>query len=499
MEKVSGERSRRRSLRALRLTLLALPLPGLALLLAGRRRAGTVLLVGSSAVFLAVAGFVAKYGIRDAASHLVSSPGMLAATAWLTIAVGLTWVLAIIATAASASPSARSRAHTVVATTLTAALCLAVAAPAAVITRYALISRTVTQDVFSVEAPDRIDRVPVAAPEPTRVDPWAGTPRVNVLLLGLDAAPGRSGVRPDSIIVASIDTATGATVLFSIPRNLQNVPFPESSPLHDLWPHGFTCGSECLLNAVWTEAVDHADRFPRDPNPGLTATRSAVEAILGLRVDYTVTVTLRAFGDIIDAVGGVEVTVKERLPIGGSTDAAGRVLEAPKSYIEPGRRRLDGYRAQWFTRSRFFGSDFDRMSRQQCMIAALTQQKSPWTVAARFPKIAAAIGKNLSTDIPLSDLPAWAELGQRVKAAGLTSLPLTDKVIHPGRPDFRLIHKLVREAVSGGSNAGAARAPKASTAPTGSTGGGRGARPTQGPVPTTPPPVPTTRPMPAGC
>jgi LCP family protein required for cell wall assembly len=494
MKKVTGERAERRSafLRVLRLTLLALPLPGLALLLAGRRRVGAVVLAASAAVGLAVAAFVGEHGISDVATRLGSSPDMLAATAWLAIAGGLAWVLAIIATAASAWPSAPSRVQKVVATTLTSALCLAVAAPAALTTRYALISRTVTEEVFAAEAPVRLDKVPVAAPQPAAkvVDPWAGTPRVNVLLLGVDAAPGRSGVRPDSIMVASIDTATGDTVLFGIPRNLENVPFPESSPLHDLWPHGFTCGSECLLNAVWTEGVDHADRFPRDPNPGLTATRSAVEAILGLRVDYTVTATLQAFGDIVDAVGGVEVTVKERLPIGGSIDADGRVLESPKGYIEPGRQRLDGYRAQWFTRSRFASSDFDRMGRQRCMIGALTEQVNPLRILVRFPAIAAATGKNLRTDIPLSDLPAWAELGHRVQAGTLTSLPLTDKVIHPGRPDFRLIRKLVREAVPGESKVGAAAAPKAPKTSTAPAGDGGGARPGRGAAPTAPQPIP---------
>jgi LCP family protein required for cell wall assembly len=492
MQKVTGKRADRRSafLCVVRLTVLALPLPGLALLLAGRRRAGTALLVLSTAAALAGVGFVGQHGISDVATRLASSPDLLAITAGLVIASGLVWALAIVATAVSAWPSAPTRAQKLIATTLMVALCLTAVAPAALIARYALISRTVTTQVFAAQAPVRLDDEPIAAPQRAEeVDPWAGTPRVNVLLLGLDAAPGRSGVRPDSIIVASIDTATGDTVLFGIPRNLENVPFPEGSPLHNLWPQGFNCGSECLLNAVWTEGVNRADRFPKDPNPGLTATRSAVEAILGLRVDYTVTVTLQAFGDIVDAVGGVEVTVKERLPIGGSIDAAGRVTESPKGYIEPGRRRLDGYRAQWFARSRFASSDFDRMSRQRCMIGALTEQVNPLTLLARFPAIAAATGRNLRTDMPRSDLPAWAKLGQRVRAGTMTSLPLTDKVIHPGRPDFRLIRKLVREAVSGESKVGAASAPKAPNTSTAPAGEGGGARPARGASPTTPQPV----------
>ena len=67
------------------------------------------------------------------------------------------------------------------------------------------------------------------------------------------ATPGRcaSGIRPDSITVASIDEETGRTVLLGLPRNLADVPFPEDSPMHDEFPDGFDCDG-CYLNAVNT-------------------------------------------------------------------------------------------------------------------------------------------------------------------------------------------------------------------------------------------------------
>ena len=64
--------------------------------------------------------------------------------------------------------------------------------------------------------------------------------RFNVLLLGGDGSDSRAGVRTDSLILASIETATGKTVLFSLPRNLMRAQFPEGSALHDLYPDGFT-------------------------------------------------------------------------------------------------------------------------------------------------------------------------------------------------------------------------------------------------------------------
>ena len=51
--------------------------------------------------------------------------------------------------------------------------------------------------------------------------------RYNILLLGGDAGKGRIGLRPDSLTVASIDAETGRTVLISLPRNMEDVPFPD--------------------------------------------------------------------------------------------------------------------------------------------------------------------------------------------------------------------------------------------------------------------------------
>src|SRR5699024_2987979 len=113
----------------------------------------------------------------------------------------------------------------------------------------------------------------------TGKDPWANTERLNIMLLGQDAGEDRTGTRPDTIMVASIDTKTGKTALFSIPRNLENVEFPEGTPAAEEFPNGFDYfgKNQNLINAVWTWAEDRPDLFPDDPEPGLTATRWAVE------------------------------------------------------------------------------------------------------------------------------------------------------------------------------------------------------------------------------
>ena len=67
-----------------------------------------------------------------------------------------------------------------------------------------------------------------------------GKARLNVLLVGSDAGPDRRGTRTDTMMVASVDTRTGRTILFGLPRNLQRVPFPAGSPMAREFPRAST-------------------------------------------------------------------------------------------------------------------------------------------------------------------------------------------------------------------------------------------------------------------
>lgn len=54
--------------------------------------------------------------------------------------------------------------------------------------------------------------------------------RYNFLMMGGDAGADRTGRRPDSLSVLSVDAKTGQTAIISVPRNLQNARFSEDSP-----------------------------------------------------------------------------------------------------------------------------------------------------------------------------------------------------------------------------------------------------------------------------
>jgi LCP family protein required for cell wall assembly len=280
---------------------------------------------------------------------------------------------------------------------------------------------------------------PPAAPATSA--PTFAQPRTNVLLIGSDAEPDRIGVRPDTMMLVSIDTRTGDSALISLPRNLQKAPFPPGSPGARAWPNGYDCGPECLLNSIWTWA-EQSREYRKYANPGLTATTQAIEQITGLGVDETVVVTMAALTRLVDAVGGVDLTVPERLPIGGTATNH----QGTQGWIEEGEQHLDGYHALWYARSRWSTDDYDRMRRQQCLIAALTDQLDVRKLLTDYPRIAASLRHDLSTSIRVDDLATWAGLAIRMRGGQLQRVGLVPQ--DPQHPDFAELRDLVSRVLT---------------------------------------------------
>ena len=432
-------------------TLLGGLVPGVGLIRAGRRVLGGIVLGMVVSALAAVAAFAVLGDPVRWTTSVAVNPAKLgwvvAALAGLTLA----WVVLVVATHASLRRGARLTGPQRFACAAMLVCLVGVGVlPAAKAADYALLTRQTLVTVFHEDpapAQSGAEQPQVEAP-----DPWASLPRVNVLLIGSDAGADREGVRPDTMIVASIDTATGNTVLFSLPRNLQRVPFPPGTPAAEAFPQGFYCinpangvNTDCLLNGIWTFAENHAgDYYKGVKDPGLTATMQAAETVTGLSINNYVMINLQGFKEFVNAVGGLTIDVKQRLPIGGD-------VENPSSttgWIEPGVQKLDGYHALWYARSRWSTSDYDRMQRQRCVIGAMAQQADPVTVAENLPAILRTARQNIQTDIALSQLDAWVQLTQRVKGATVRSLPFTDAVVNTADPDVGRIHQLVQKALT---------------------------------------------------
>ena len=265
--------------------------------------------------------------------------------------------------------------------------------------------------------------------------------RYNVLLLGGDSGADRIGTRPDSISLVSIDADSGRSVMFGFARDTENINFRAGSLMKTLMPGGWNCGDECLLNGLYQWGTENRKRFPASiKDPGVEATREAVEALSGIDIQYSVLIDLRGFQQLVNAVGGLTIDVKARTPIGGGTSRV-------SGYIEPGVRHLDGYHALWYARSRHGSSNYERMARQRCVMTAMMQQLNPQTVLLKFQDLARAGGSIVRTDIPQEQLGMFVDLALEAKSQKVTSVNFVPPLINPWSYDPAVIRSRVSQAI----------------------------------------------------
>ncbi len=264
--------------------------------------------------------------------------------------------------------------------------------------------------------------------------------RFNVLLVGGDSGAGRDGLRTDSMTVASIDEETGRTILFGLPRNMTDFPFPEGSLMAEQFPHGYNC-STCELNSLSTWANDHTDLFEGVEDPGMAATIQGVEGITGLSINYHVVVDLAGFRELVDAMGGLRLNVRDDIPIGGGEQ--GQV-----GTIRAGVHQLSGYQTLWFARSRMAADDYSRMARQKCVLSAMVNQLSPQTVITRFGDLARASEALIETDLPASELDTFIDLALKSRAEPISSVSFVPPAIVTADPDIDKIQEMVDTAIS---------------------------------------------------
>ncbi|MEO5921598.1 MAG: LCP family protein [Pseudolysinimonas sp.] len=275
--------------------------------------------------------------------------------------------------------------------------------------------------------------------------------RYNILLLGGDAGPDRLGMRPDSISVVSIDAQTGAAVIFGIPRNLEQAPFAGGSPLHGPFPNGYDCGDDCLVSYLYTYGTEHPELYPeaesQGSTPGVEATRDAAEGILGLTIQYYVLIDMQGFANLIDALGGIDIDVAERLPYGANTYDNGSPAP-PAGFIEPGLQHMDGTIALWYARSRYGSNDYQRMDRQRQVQDAMLRQFEPGNIVLKFQAVASAGAQVVSTDIPQPMLGHFVDLAAKTRELPIEKLNLVPPEFDVLHPDFAYIQQRVDDATA---------------------------------------------------
>jgi polyisoprenyl-teichoic acid--peptidoglycan teichoic acid transferase len=415
--------------RALTLLLMTLILPGSAQIVAGSRKTGrwvwrVVAGLVAIVIFFVILGLIWRSGTIN----ILARPGTLRIVQVLLILLAIGWAALFVDAYRLGQPLTLERNHRLMTSIMDGALIFVVVGALIYASVIVNTQRDFVASVFGSGQKSKADKG-----------------RYNVLLMGGDSGADRIGTRPDSMTVASIDADTGRTVLIGLPRNLAKVPFPAGTAMAKQFPEGFKwnkCAAECLLNAVYTYAVNHKNLFPGDANPGETATMQAVEATTGLKLNYYVLIDLAGFRDLLNAVGGITLDIGKRVPIGGGSSPI-------KGYIEAGKNQhLDGYHALWFARSRAESSDYERMARQKCVMSAMLNQLSPSTVLTKFQGIASASKQVVKTSIPAGELGTFTDLALDAKKLPVSSFSAVPPLIHTGDPDFALIRTKVAEAIA---------------------------------------------------
>jgi LCP family protein required for cell wall assembly len=453
MPPVSERAARVRFRRALSLMVMTLVAPGSAQLMAGNRRVGRIAL----RIWLGLVGVLAVTLLavlihRDLVFWLVSNTSLLLVLRLALTAGAVGWAWLFVDAWRLGQPLSLGLKHRRAVVSVNGVLCFAVAGTLLFGAHLVGVQRDFIVTMFG-------DGEVTGAHEG----------RFNVLLMGGDSGAGRWGLRPDSLTVASIDAETGRTVLVSLPRNMANFPFRKGSVMAEQFPDGFDCEG-CYLNGVSTWAGDNTELFGKSDNPGVDATIMAVEGITGLRINYWAMVNLNGFKSLVDAVGGVTLDVRDRIPVGGlGSDVY--------DYIEPGTRKLNGFETLWYARAREGSDDYSRMARQKCVMNAMLQQVSPRQAVSNFEEIAKASTEMISTNLPASELDTFMSLALKARDQSVSTLSLVPPMINTAAPDIELVQDKVTAAIDQAEGkAQPVKARKKKATSTATTGGSIGSR-----------------------
>jgi LCP family protein required for cell wall assembly len=216
------------------------------------------------------------------------------------------------------------------------------------------------------------------------------TTPATTLVVGTDGgrAPGREGARrSDSLLLMRTDPGTHRISYLSIPRDLR-VDIP-----------GYGSGKINAANQVGGPAL----------------TLATVRNLTGLPIHHVIVVDFDGFKDLIDALGGIDITVPK--PILSNRFDCPHPPRRCGSWegwrFGKGKQHMDGRRALVYSRIRTnqldpSESDITRTSRQQAVAEAVGDEIASFGTFVRLPFMGDSLASPLATD-----LSAWelAQLG----------------------------------------------------------------------------------------
>ncbi len=254
------------------------------------------------------------------------------------------------------------------------------------------------EDATPVDEPDTNEPIPDPMP---LVD--EGTDDiVNILLMGAATTNPNNPGLTDSLMIVSANRTVGTVSIVSIPRDIYvYIPDVGMRKINTAYYYGETRHMEGGGIGVLTETIGYN---------------------LGLNIDFYARVDFNGFGDIINDVGGITITVdciiQDWRLISPELDK--QVAENYEMYTLPvGQYHMDGDLALWYVRSRRTSSDLDRGRRQQDVIRALWRKIRSQGLLTQLPSIWGQVTETVQTNLTLADVVGMSPLALSVDTSDI--------------------------------------------------------------------------------
>jgi LCP family protein required for cell wall assembly len=222
---------------------------------------------------------------------------------------------------------------------------------------------------------------PVAAAESPSRRVLGTDGRLTVLLLGIDGRNGTLSGRTDTMMIVSVDPASGRSSAVSIPRDVVGFPLPGRR----------TYAPKLNSMYMWLSGRT------RDPGGQM---RRIVGAALGVEIDAYVLIGFRGFRRGVGNVGGLDVVVRKTF-----YDPYYWVSRTRRGFgLRAGRHHLSSRTALYFARTRKGDNDFERARRQQQLVMSAVTKVRTRGLAGLAMLIVRSRGL-VRTDLPLTSAP----------------------------------------------------------------------------------------------
>ncbi len=288
--------------------------------------------------------------------------------------------------------------------------------------------------------------------------------QVNVLLLGMGGYENDAPFLTDSIMAVTIDPNSHRVMMASIPRDLVARMNLQTNP-----------------NSIWTNKINAAYEVPytsiiccvaplyQGRDGGGHAAEHEVGKITGLTFDKYIAIDFKAFRDMVNALGGVDVCLTTNLDDYTYPNYGHGYIAL---HYKAGCQHLSGEQALQVARSRHAiepqqSSDFGRSRRQQDIMQAIKKKATTVNGWAKAPELLDALQKNIHTDMSLADMKAIYDWGKNLPDSAIIRLALTApsgaaagnflysgncgmgpyaSQLCPEDPSYRMIHQYISSA-----------------------------------------------------